>query len=376
MKNVLWILCSILLLLFDGPKVEAYLEEGYELQKPGTASSRRFRPIDEGEEVRITQTASRDEVEEEEEVFVINLKDVGIRFQTNRSTLDASSQRRAERIAQLLAKHPELWTRLKLEGHTDARGSAKHNMELSQKRVMTVVQLFRDNNVPESKITHVAYGETRPIDAANTPAAWEKNRRVELKLYGIEADTKLARALALLFYGRASDVPSKLITAHHTTLVQQASVDSARCCPKAPGITKTKNTFKINLYQAGIHFAFDKSTLKKPSATKIRQVGQLLKEHKAQWKTMELSGHADIRGTQAYNMELSKRRVRTVGDLLTSQGLDLQRITAKAFGPNKPLIDEMNEQAWARNRRVEILLNGISADSKLAKSLEALFEKN
>ncbi len=67
-------------------------------------------------------------------------------------------------------------------------------------------------------------------------------------------------------------------------------------------------------------------------------------------------GHADLRGTDAYNDKLSARRAKAVGDYLIRVGVPVDRIATRHFGEQKPLDPSNTEKAWARNRRVSVSL--------------------
>ena len=67
-----------------------------------------------------------------------------------------------------------------------------------------------------------------------------------------------------------------------------------------------------------------------------------------------LEGHADERGTREYNLALGQRRAESVGDYLESRGIRRSRLVVKSYGEERPAVDSSNENAWAKNRRVEI----------------------
>jgi outer membrane protein OmpA-like peptidoglycan-associated protein len=71
------------------------------------------------------------------------------------------------------------------------------------------------------------------------------------------------------------------------------------------------------------------------------------------WK-IELTGHTDERGTDEYNLVLSKQRVESVATYLTKKGVETNRITTIGDGKRKPLSAGKDEAAHAVNRRVEI----------------------
>jgi peptidoglycan-associated lipoprotein len=80
--------------------------------------------------------------------------------------------------AQYLVKYPT--ARVRLEGHTDERGSREYNIGLGERRAQTVRRALQAQGVAESQITTVSYGEERPAVAGSDEAAYAQNRRVEL----------------------------------------------------------------------------------------------------------------------------------------------------------------------------------------------------
>lgn len=70
-----------------------------------------------------------------------------------------------------------------VSGHTDTRGDAAHNKELSEKRAKTIVKELVSKGVPESEIEAVGYGAEKPlVKPDNTPAKQAKNRRYEIQV--------------------------------------------------------------------------------------------------------------------------------------------------------------------------------------------------
>ena len=67
-----------------------------------------------------------------------------------------------------------------------------------------------------------------------------------------------------------------------------------------------------------------------------------------------LEGHADERGTREYNLALGHLRASAVADYMVAKGVDGSRIKKVSYGKEKPLLKGSNEEAWSKNRRVEI----------------------
>jgi peptidoglycan-associated lipoprotein len=70
--------------------------------------------------------------------------------------------------------------RVRLEGHSDERGSREYNIGLGERRAQTVKKALALQGVQESQIAIVSYGEERPAAAGSDDNAWTKNRRVEI----------------------------------------------------------------------------------------------------------------------------------------------------------------------------------------------------
>ena len=71
---------------------------------------------------------------------------------------------------------------------------------------------------------------------------------------------------------------------------------------------------------------------------------------------IEVQGHTDERGNDAYNLDLSERRAAAVMEYLTSHGVDVKRLQAEGYGETQPKDRRSNEKAWALNRRVEFII--------------------
>jgi peptidoglycan-associated lipoprotein len=79
--------------------------------------------------------------------------------------------------ASYLVKYPT--ARVRLEGHTDERGSREYNIGLGERRAQVVRKALLAQGVADAQITTVSYGEERPAVPGHDEAAYAKNRRVE-----------------------------------------------------------------------------------------------------------------------------------------------------------------------------------------------------
>ena len=72
--------------------------------------------------------------------------------------------------------------------------------------------------------------------------------------------------------------------------------------------------------------------------------------------TVELAGHTDNVGSEAYNLKLSDERAQTVRQALIEQGISPERMASKGYGSSKPLVANDSEEHRAKNRRTEMII--------------------
>jgi len=73
--------------------------------------------------------------------------------------------------------------KIRLEGHTDERGSREYNVALGDRRAQSVKRMLMFQGATKKQIEVISYGEEKPVGLEHTEAAWAKNRRVQL-VYG------------------------------------------------------------------------------------------------------------------------------------------------------------------------------------------------
>ncbi len=114
--------------------------------------------------------------EKEQHVFRL------LHFDTNKDQVKgADDYQTVKEISKYLKKNPN--TYVYLLGHCDARGTDIYNMSLGSRRSNTVRNLLIEQGVNLNRIFTISYGKEKPLNPANTPKAWEENRRVEFRIY-------------------------------------------------------------------------------------------------------------------------------------------------------------------------------------------------
>ena len=72
-------------------------------------------------------------------------------------------------------------------------------------------------------------------------------------------------------------------------------------------------------------------------------------------RKMAVQGHTDDRGSSEYNLALGQRRAEAVVKSLTLLGVKPAQVEATSFGKERPAVQGENEEAWAKNRRAELM---------------------
>ena len=100
-------------------------------------------------------------------------------------------------------------------------------------------------------------------------------------------------------------------------------------------------------------FEFDKSDLKQEALDDLDAHAKYLSADRA--AKVRLEGHADERGTRAYNLALGERRANSVARYLVIQGVNRSQIETVSYGEERPLSLSRDDNGWSRNRRVELI---------------------
>ncbi len=116
---------------------------------------------------------------------------------------------------------------------------------------------------------------------------------------------------------------------------------------------------KIQIKIKPIYFDFDKWNIKKDAALELENVISILNKYPTM--KIEIGAHTDFRGSDAYNLILSKKRAKSVKKYLVSRGLNSNRITAVGYGETQPVNNcikpgSCNEEGYDKNRRCEFVI--------------------
>jgi outer membrane protein OmpA-like peptidoglycan-associated protein len=126
------------------------------------------------------------------------------------------------------------------------------------------------------------------------------------------------------------------------------------------GVSVTRVGDEIVLNMPGnVTFSTDSAELRPDFYKVLNGVSMVLKEYE---KTIiEITGHTDSTGSDAYNQTLSQRRAAAVGNYLAGQGILGDRLITEGFGEQYPVADNATPEGRQANRRVELRLVPLTA---------------
>ncbi len=112
----------------------------------------------------------------------------------------------------------------------------------------------------------------------------------------------------------------------------------------------------------GVKFEFNSARLTPNAEQILMGVAEMLKDSPG--FDVEVAGHTDSIGSDAYNLELSQERTESAVEFLVAQGIDRSRMVARGYGESQPIAPNVNPdgsdnpEGRAKNRRVELKVIG------------------
>lgn len=239
-----------------------------------------------------------------------------IQFEINQGEMQREVKENLDVVATFMKKYPN--TPAVIEGHTDNVGSAKKNLELSQRRAQSVVSyLVNNHKIAPSRLTAVGYGETRPIADNSTNEGKRMNRRIGAVI---------------------------------------------ACATDIEGLTVKPARMTMAM---GMEFDPHKAEIQPEYRDELRKVANFMKANPSVTATVE--GHASqfvgtgskkVRVTPKLAMEISQRRAQNVvNDLVDTHGIARSRLSAQGFGQARRVAYGTTLKGQQANRRVNIIFN-------------------
>jgi outer membrane protein OmpA-like peptidoglycan-associated protein len=133
-----------------------------------------------------------------------------------------------------------------------------------------------------------------------------------------------------------------------------ATVQEVRQAMQALGAQESALEVKVDL-PADVLFDFDKADIRSDAAAALGQLATLIRGYPS--GRVEIEGHTDSKGDDAYNQRLSDRRAESVKRwLVEREGIAAGRLATRGAGESRPVADNASDAGRQRNRRVEVVI--------------------
>lgn len=137
------------------------------------------------------------------------------------------------------------------------------------------------------------------------------------------------------------------------TLMDQQEAELRASLGGNVSVTNMGDYLVVNLPQ-DLLFATDSADLRPDLLRDLSTVAASLNKYKD--SNVEVIGHTDNAGSNAYNLDLSQRRASTVASSLINYGVPASRVRAIGRGEDQPIATNLTPEGMALNRRVEIII--------------------
>lgn len=134
-----------------------------------------------------------------------------------------------------------------------------------------------------------------------------------------------------------------------------AGVREERGCPAKPKEVITKEAkAQLDAFARNVYFNTSKDTFTPGTTAQLDKIAEIMAQYPD--ANFTIDGHTDSDGSDAMNLDLSKRRAAAVERYLAGKGISAARLTSAGFGESRPVADNKTKEGKAQNRRVEINL--------------------
>lgn len=243
---------------------------------------------------------------------------------------------------------------IRINGYTDAVGTASNNLILSQNRSASLANYFVSKGINRNRIIHAGYGENFLVNKCkdNVPCSskeYAQNRRIEIFTVGTMAQD-----------GHINISYNAIPAPNADQIVAQSIVSSKQEAPSATVNRKPKRKSHYAIGDvidvASIYYEHGKSRIDERKSPGLKQLIEILKDHSH--VVIEIGAHTDATGPSKYNKELSEQRALSVKRYLEKNGVTATRLVSKGYGEDK-ILNRCKEgvrcssSEHAQNRRTE-----------------------
>lgn len=166
-----------------------------------------------------------------------------------------------------------------------------------------------------------------------------------------EADRAAAEAAAAKARADAEAEAARTAAAAEAARLESQKLADAQSQAQAEAAARA-NQLAAALGLKTYYFGYDDANLQDDAINSLKAHAMYLGKNSG--ARVQVNGHADERGTREYNMALAERRAKAVAAFLTGNGARASQLEVVSYGEEKPAVAGEGEEAWAKNRRVEL----------------------
>ena len=141
----------------------------------------------------------------------------------------------------------------------------------------------------------------------------------------------------------------------HTTRVEGTAGEALQRAQAAHKLAEGKFLYEVVLSDDSVKFPVDRHALSPEAESRLAELVQRLKAENRN-VYLEIQGHTDATGPEAYNDELGEARAEAVRKYLSQQGIALNRMATISYGEESPVAPNETPDGRAQNRRVAIIV--------------------
>jgi peptidoglycan-associated lipoprotein len=124
--------------------------------------------------------------------------------------------------------------------------------------------------------------------------------------------------------------------------------DTAKLTPESPVNARLQSALDK------IYYNFDSAALSESARSTLSKNADSMMKHPA--SKINIEGNCDERGSAEYNLALGERRAKAARQYLVTLGIEPGRLSTISYGKEKPALQGNGEEAWAKNRRAEFVI--------------------
>jgi outer membrane protein OmpA-like peptidoglycan-associated protein len=141
----------------------------------------------------------------------------------------------------------------------------------------------------------------------------------------------------------------------HTTQVEGTARDALDRANAAHKLAEGKFLYQVVLSDDSVKFPVDRHALSPEAESRLKELADRLKTENHN-VYLEIQGHTDATGDQAYNEQLGLARAEAVRRFLNEQGVPLNRMSTISYGEDAPVAPNDTPEGRAQNRRVVVIV--------------------